>query len=132
MLWQVKFIAAGVLMSGQNIPDRTLSSSISNFASTLEKPNLCLFRHVIDDCFQIIRFIKLPQLTIGAGAHLQNLANIGDFFVTIELIDDFGNEVEIFENQFALGYFHLLPEVDEFAIKAVSHGAPFILHDERA
>ena len=60
------------------------------------------------------------QLTIGAGAAIEDRLHVLDFLAALELVEHIVHEVEVFENQLALGQLLLAAEIDQHAVEAVA------------
>src|SRR5436190_8077384 len=68
------------------------------------QPELRLARHVLDHLPQVVRLLEHAELAIGPGAVSQDLMDVIDFLARIQLIDDIVDELEVFEDQLALGH----------------------------
>src|SRR6187402_2416260 len=96
------------------------------------EPYFRLFNHVPDDGLEVTTGLLIDaQLPVGAGAMLENPADVVDLVAAAQLVDDVVDELEVFEDEFALGHLALAAEVDELAVDAVAGGAPLVLHDQR-
>src|SRR6266545_3916774 len=92
-----------------------------------------LVADVVHDLLEIsARRLVDAQLSVGAGAVVQDPLDACDFLPRAELVDHVVHELEHFARELAKRNFLLLAEVDQLALDAIADGAPLVFEDQGA
>src|SRR5262245_13082539 len=112
---------------------RAPGSNSSNSVVFTSESYLRLIYHAPDHGLDILpRGLIGAELPIGACAVLEDPSDVLDLLPAVQLVHDVVHEIEVFEDEVALGDLALEPEVDEHSVDAVAGGAPLVLHQQRA
>ena len=84
------------------------------------------------DGLQATGLLENLQLPLRAGAVAQNAMNALDGVAASEIVHDIIHKFQNLERQIAHGNFDALAKINQLAVEAPTHGAPFIFFDQRA